>query len=134
MRLRYCSYDALPRTTAQYPAVTRVTAPYGSWDAKVRPQLFAISSPKMVDMTASHHRVLMNFQLRECWTVHFLEADCKTALWPGRYYDFESVDRVREILVRAAAPAETFLSREDEHCGTLGDLVEDSPHLWERLS
>jgi len=50
----------------------------------------------------------MNFQFREHWTVHFLEADCKTALWEGRYYDFETVDRVREILVRAEAPAETF--------------------------
>lgn len=65
-------------------------------------------SPKLVDMSASTHRVLMNFQLRERWTVHFLEADCKTVLWPGRYYDFESVDRLREILVRAAAPPETF--------------------------
>jgi hypothetical protein len=59
-------------------------------------------------MTASRHRVLMNFQFREKWTVHFLEADCQTPLWRGRYYDFESVDRVREILVRAAPPPETF--------------------------
>lgn len=70
--------------------------------------VFAICSPKLVDMPASLHRVLMNFQLRESWTVHFIEADCKTPLWPGRYYDFESVDRVREILVRATAPSETF--------------------------
>jgi hypothetical protein len=59
-------------------------------------------------MTASPRRVLMNFQHREKWSVHFLEADCKTALWEGRYYHFESVDRLREILVRAAPPAETF--------------------------
>jgi hypothetical protein len=69
---------------------------------------FSILSPKLVNMQAPLHRVLMNFQLREKWTVHFLEADCKTPLWPGRYYDFESVDRLREILVRAAAPPETF--------------------------
>lgn len=69
---------------------------------------FALYSPKLVDMPDSLHRVLMNFQLREKWTVHFLEADCKTPLWPGRYYDYDTVNRVREILVRAAAPAETF--------------------------
>jgi len=56
-------------------------------------------SPKLVDMPASTHRVLMTFQFRERWTVHFLEADCKTALWERRYYDFGTVDQVRKILV-----------------------------------
>ena len=70
--------------------------------------IVSLSPPKLVDMTTSLHRVLMNFQSREKWSVHFLEADCKTALWPGRYYDFDTVDRVREILVRAAALPETF--------------------------
>jgi hypothetical protein len=75
---------------------------------------FALYSPKLFDVTAHLHRVLMNFQFREKWTVHFLEADCKTPLWRGRYYDFESVDRVREIRVRASSPPAVF--EELERC------------------
>jgi hypothetical protein len=56
-------------------------------------------------MPTSLHRVLMNFQHRVKWTVHFLKADCKTPLREGRYYDFEVVEQVREILMRAAPPA-----------------------------
>lgn len=79
------------------------------------------------------HRVLMNVQLREKRTVQFLEVDCKTALWGGPLYDIETVDQVREILVRsAAAPAVSqefaaasggqasiYLDLTDEQCARL---------------
>jgi hypothetical protein len=53
-------------------------------------------------------RVLMNFMFRDGWTVHFLEADCRTALKPGRFYDVATLERVRALLTRANATPETF--------------------------
>jgi hypothetical protein len=45
-------------------------------------------------------RVLMNFMFRDGWTVHFLEADCRTPLKPGRFYDVSTLKGVRALLAR----------------------------------
>lgn len=51
-------------------------------------------------------RVLMNFQFYRGWSVHFMEADCRTPVGAGRFYDYADLERVREILVRANATHE----------------------------
>jgi hypothetical protein len=54
------------------------------------------------------HRVLMNFQCNRGWSVHFIEADCRTPVARGRFYDFTELAQVRAILVRANATPEVF--------------------------
>ncbi len=54
-------------------------------------------------------RVLMNFMLRDGWTVHFLEADCRTPLKAGRFYDVATLEGVRALLIRANATSETLV-------------------------
>ncbi len=53
-------------------------------------------------------RVLMNFQCNRGWSVHFIEADCRTPVAVGRFYDYAELAQVREILVRANASPEVF--------------------------
>jgi len=44
-------------------------------------------------------RVLMNFDHRDCWSVHFIEADCRTLIGPKtRYLQFASVDGLRAFV------------------------------------
>jgi hypothetical protein len=46
-------------------------------------------------------RVLMNFDHREYWSVHFIEADCRTLIGPKtRYYHFATVDGLRSFVIR----------------------------------
>ena len=61
-------------------------------------------------MTASH-RVLLNFQYyRDAWTVHFIEADCKTTIGPRtRYYRFPTLEALRSFVGRCQP--------EDSHAG-----------------
>ena len=59
----------------------------------------------MSDPNASQprtHRVLLNFQqYQELWSVHFIEADCKTVIGPyDRYYDFATLDDLRSFVLR----------------------------------
>jgi hypothetical protein len=59
-------------------------------------------------------RVLMKFQHRKTWSVHFIEEDCRTSLRPGGFYRYTSIDQVRQILIRAEASPQTFA--EFENC------------------
>jgi hypothetical protein len=47
-------------------------------------------------------RVLLNFQHYDSlWSVHFIEADCKTGIGsPTRYYDFATLDGLRSFVLR----------------------------------
>jgi hypothetical protein len=47
-------------------------------------------------------RVMLNFQhCRDLWSVHFIEADCRTLIGPKtRYYDFATLDGLRSFVVR----------------------------------
>jgi hypothetical protein len=47
-------------------------------------------------------RVLLNFQLyNDPWSVHFIEADCKTGIGPTtRYYHFATLDGLRSFVIR----------------------------------
>jgi hypothetical protein len=47
-------------------------------------------------------RVLLNFQhYKDLWSVHFIQADCKTLIGPpSRYYDFATVDDLRAFVQR----------------------------------
>jgi hypothetical protein len=47
-------------------------------------------------------RVLLNFQYyADVWSVHFIEADCKTLIGPRtRYYDFATLEGLRAFVVR----------------------------------
>ena len=47
-------------------------------------------------------RVLLNFQhYKDLWSVHFIEADCKTLIGPRtRYYDFATLEGLRAFVVR----------------------------------
>jgi hypothetical protein len=47
-------------------------------------------------------RVLLNFdQYNDLWSVHFIEADCKTVIGPAtRYYHFATLDGLRSFVVR----------------------------------
>jgi len=48
------------------------------------------------------HRVMLNFQqYQELWSVHFIEADCKTVIGPyDRYYYFATLDGLRSFVLR----------------------------------
>jgi hypothetical protein len=59
------------------------------------------------------HRVLLNFQHNRFWTVHFIEADCKTTIGARtRYYSFPSLDDLRAFVVRCNADADALLDFE----------------------
>jgi hypothetical protein len=47
-------------------------------------------------------RVLLNFQhYNHLWSVHFIEADCKTLIGPKtRYYDFATLEGLRAFVMR----------------------------------
>jgi hypothetical protein len=47
-------------------------------------------------------RVLLNFQhYQDLWSVHFIEADCKTIIGPlDRYYHFATLDGLRSFVLR----------------------------------
>ena len=47
-------------------------------------------------------RVLLNFQhYKDLWSVHFIEADCKTLIGPiTRYYDFATLEGLRAFVLR----------------------------------
>jgi hypothetical protein len=47
-------------------------------------------------------RVLLNFQhYGELWSVHFIEADCRTAIGrQTRYFHFATVDGLRSFVLR----------------------------------
>jgi hypothetical protein len=47
-------------------------------------------------------RVLLNFQhYRDSWSVHFIEADCKTTIGSRtRYYQFATLDSLRAFVTR----------------------------------
>jgi hypothetical protein len=46
-------------------------------------------------------RVLMNYDHCEFWSVHFIEADCRTVIGPKtRYYHFATVDGLRAFVIR----------------------------------
>jgi hypothetical protein len=46
-------------------------------------------------------RVLLNFDHREYWWVHFIEADCRTLIGPKtRYYHFATDDGLRAFVIR----------------------------------
>jgi hypothetical protein len=48
------------------------------------------------------HRVLLNFQqYQDLWSIHFIEADCKTIIGPyDRYYYFATLDGLRSFVLR----------------------------------
>ena len=47
-------------------------------------------------------RVLMNFQFRDGWWAHFIEADCKTIIGERtRYIHFATLDELRAFVLRA---------------------------------
>ena len=46
-------------------------------------------------------RVLMNFDHREYWWGHFIEADCRSLIGPKtRYYHFATDDGLRAFVIR----------------------------------
>jgi hypothetical protein len=47
-------------------------------------------------------RVLLNFQhYRDAWTVHFIQADCRSRIGPRtRYFKFPALDDLRSFVVR----------------------------------
>ena len=46
-------------------------------------------------------RVLLNFDHRDYWSVHFIEADCRTLIGKmTRYYHFATVDGLRAFVIR----------------------------------
>jgi hypothetical protein len=46
-------------------------------------------------------RVLMNFQLRDGWHVHFIEADCKTTIGSRtRFFTFSTEESFRDFVSR----------------------------------
>lgn len=52
-------------------------------------------------MPERRHRVLLNFMRRENWTVHFIEADCRTPIGTKtRYIDFAAIDQLRAFVLR----------------------------------
>ena len=50
----------------------------------------------------------MNFQCNRGWSVHFIEADCRTPVSLGHFYAYTELAQVREILVRSNAAPEVF--------------------------
>ena len=58
----------------------------------------------MLPYNSTMHRVLMNFQLYgELWSVHFIEADCKTRIGrQTRYIQFATVDGLRSFVLRCS--------------------------------
>ncbi len=44
------------------------------------------------------HRVLMNFMLRESWSIHFIAEDCRTPI--GGYFKLKDLDVLRDLVRR----------------------------------
>jgi hypothetical protein len=88
-------------------------------------------------------RVLLNFQhYNDLWSVHFIEADCKTIIGPqNRYYDFATVDGLRSFVLRcnpedmekferslrAWSRGSNFVNVTDEQYGKLKNGPRDYP-------
>ena len=60
----------------------------------------------------------MTFQLRNDWSVSFLEADCKTSV--GRTLKFASPDRIVEAAQRGGAVLDLSTRQELEHGISIG--------------
>ena len=56
-------------------------------------------------------RVVLNFQhYRDAWSVHFIEADCRTTIGPEtRFYNFATLDALRSFATRCQ-PEDATLS------------------------
>lgn len=63
------------------------------------------------------HRALLNFQCYGAnWSVHFIEADCRTPIGKTRYIDFVSVEELRAFVLRCnpeSRPGEDAMSEFD---------------------
>jgi hypothetical protein len=62
--------------------------------------------------TSRPHRVMMNFQNNNGWSIHFIAEDCKTPI--SGFYDLPDLEALRYLVRRTNPPPETLDELEND--------------------